>query len=127
MKRPLLFTLLTVCCALGITLGGCKNKGSGAGNSSPQTISNIGSDTMVNLAQAWAEAYHSVDPNISVEVAGGGSGVGVAALINGTCDIANSSRRLEPEEIEKFKAKHNGTEPKEYLCLLYTSPSPRDS
>src|SRR6185503_3081478 len=77
-------------------------------------IQNIGSDTMVNLAQAWAEAYAKVDPNVSVEVSGGGSGMGVAALINGTCDIANSSRKLEPDEVEKAKAKH-GHEPKEFM------------
>ena len=56
---------------------------------------------MVNLAQAWAEAYSKAHPNISVEVSGGGSGVGIAALINGTADIANASRQLEPAEVEK--------------------------
>lgn len=78
------------------------------------SIQNIGSDTMVNLAQAWAESYHKVDPSVSVEVSGGGSGIGVAALINGTCEIANSSRALEPEEAAKAKAKH-GHDPKEFL------------
>src|SRR5215475_2687063 len=52
-------------------------------------IQNIGSDTMVNLAQAWAEEYAVVEPAVSVEVSGGGTGTGVAALINGTADIAN--------------------------------------
>jgi phosphate transport system substrate-binding protein len=79
------------------------------------TIQNTGSDTMVNLAQAWAEEYAKVDPNTSVEVSGGGSGVGIAALINGTTDIANASRKLEAEETEKAKAKHGGKEPKELL------------
>lgn len=51
---------------------------------------------------------------MSVEVSGGGSGIGVAALINGTCEIANSSRALEPDEVAKAKAKH-GHDPKEYL------------
>jgi phosphate transport system substrate-binding protein len=92
-----------------------------------KVIQNIGSDTMVNLAQAWAEAYAKVDPNVSVEVSGGGSGIGVAALINGTCDIANSSRKLEPEEVEKAKAKH-GHDPKEFLVgydalAIYVHPS----
>ena len=92
-----------------------------------QTIKNIGSDTMVNLAQAWAEAYAKVEPSVSVEVSGGGSGIGVAALLNGTCDIANSSRKLEPEEVEKCKAKH-GHEPKECLVgydalSIYVHPS----
>jgi phosphate transport system substrate-binding protein len=92
-----------------------------------KAIQNIGSDTMVNLAQAWAEAYQKIDKNVSVEVSGGGSGIGVAALINGTCDIANSSRKLEPEEVEKAKAKH-GHDPKEFLVgydalAIYVHPS----
>jgi phosphate transport system substrate-binding protein len=91
-------------------------------------IQNIGSDTMVNLAQAWAEAYSHIDPTISVEVSGGGSGVGVSALINGTCDIANSSRKLEPEEVEKATAKYGGKHPDEYLVgydalAVYVHPS----
>src|SRR5262245_21303466 len=74
-------------------------------------IQNIGSDTMVNLAQAWAEEYAAVAPAVSVEVSGGGSGTGVAALINGTADIANCSRSMEPDEIAKVKAA-TGQEPK---------------
>jgi len=92
-----------------------------------QVIQNIGSDTMVNLAQAWAEAYRKVEPSVSVEVSGGGSGIGIAALINGTCDIANSSRKLEPDEVEKAKAKH-GHDPKEFMVgydalSIYVHPS----
>ena len=93
-----------------LTLAGC----GGGGGVKKTAIQNIGSDTMVNLAQAWAEEYAKVDSGISVEVSGGGSGIGGAALINGTCDVANSSRLLEPEETEKAKAKH-GHPPKEYL------------
>jgi len=76
-------------------------------------IQDSGSDTMVNLAQAWAEEYAKVAPTVSVEVSGGGSGTGIAALIEGTVDIANSSRRLEPQEIEQAK-KHTGKEPREF-------------
>lgn len=112
---------------------GCKKSGDSAGNGGSSgggkktAIQNIGSDTMVNLAQAWAETYAKVDPSVSVEVSGGGSGIGVAALINGTCDIANSSRALEPEEVQKAKAKH-GHDPKEYLVgydalAMYVHPS----
>jgi len=79
-----------------------------------ETIQNIGSDTMVNLAQAWAEEYGKLVPNVSLEVSGGGSGVGIAALINGTAGIANASRKLEPEEAEKAKA-GTGKEPKEFV------------
>lgn len=56
---------------------------------------------MVNLDQAWAENYKKVKPDVSVQVAGGGSGVGIAGLINGTLDIAASSREIEPQEIER--------------------------
>jgi len=103
--------------ALCLSVSGCKKKTADE-NSSPSqgkkvAIQNIGSDTMVNLAQAWAESYARVEPSISVEVSGGGSGVGVAALINGTAEIANCSRKLEPEEIAKTKAQ--GKDPKEFL------------
>lgn len=70
-----------------------------------KTIQIIGSDTMVNLAQAWAEKYHAVAPAISVEVSGGGSGVGIAALENGTADIANASREVKSEEKAKIEKK----------------------
>jgi phosphate transport system substrate-binding protein len=105
------------CLAVIATAGaGCKKKEEGAGGAAAKkaaSIQNIGSDTMVNLAQAWAEEYAKVEPGVSVEVSGGGSGVGVAALINGTADIANSSRKLEPEE--ETKAKAAGHQPKEFL------------
>ena len=63
-----------------------------------------------------------------MEVSGGGSGIGVAALINGTCDIANSSRHLEKEEEEKATAKYGGKHPIEYLVAydalaIYVHPS----
>lgn len=75
-------------------------------------IKNKGSDTMVNLAQAWAEVYSN--EKVSVEVSGGGSGTGVAALIKGTVDIANCSRQVEDKE--KQQAKDNtGKEPIEFI------------
>ena len=55
-------------------------------------IQNKGSDTLVNVAQAWAEAYPAVNPDVAVSVSGGGSGTGIAAMIIGTVDIANASR-----------------------------------
>ncbi len=73
-----------------------------------------GSDTMVNLAQAWAEEYRKVAPSVNVEVSGGGSGVGIAALIKGTIDIADASRDMKPTEIEQAK-KNTGKEPKEFI------------
>ena len=66
-----------------------------------------GSDTMVILSQQWAEAYMKKHPEATIQVTGGGSGVGIAALINGSTDIANSSRPMKPGELEKIKAKYN--------------------
>src|SRR5512145_2589509 len=66
-----------------------------------------GSDTMVILAQRWAEIYMNSNPSASIQVTGGGSGVGIAALINGTTDIANSSRPIKSSEVEKLKARYN--------------------
>jgi phosphate transport system substrate-binding protein len=79
-----------------------------------RVIQNTGSDTMVNVAQAWAEEYARVAPKVSVEVSGGGSGTGIAALIEGTVDIANCSRVIEAEEIERAK-KSTGKTPREFL------------
>jgi phosphate transport system substrate-binding protein len=66
-----------------------------------------GSDTMVILAQKWAELYMKQNPAASIQVTGGGSGVGITALINGTTDICNSSRPMKQTEIEKLKARYN--------------------
>ena len=79
------------------------------------TLSKItikGSDTMVILSQQWAEMYMKKHPETTIQVTGGGSGVGIAALINGSTDIANSSRPMKPAELEKIKAKYkkNGVE-----------------
>ena len=77
-----------------------------------QTIENKGSDTLVNLALAWAETYMGFRPNVRISVTGGGSGTGIAAMINGTVDIANASRAMKPEEIAAAKA--NGISPVEF-------------
>lgn len=68
-----------------------------------------GSDTMVILSQKWAEVYMRKNPSIFVQVTGGGSGVGIAALINGSTDIANSSRPIKSNEIQQLKQKYNKT------------------
>jgi phosphate transport system substrate-binding protein len=77
------------------------------------TIVNKGSDTLVNLALAWAENYHNIHPEVQISVTGGGSGTGIAALINGTVDIANASRQIKPEELAQ--AESNGVDPQEYI------------
>ena len=65
-----------------------------------------GSDTMVTLAQAWAEKYHEEHPETTIEVLAGDSAAGIASLIDGTCDLANASREMAPEEKERIKAKY---------------------
>lgn len=119
LKKIRFISILSAFVALSALLlqTGCGKKSESGDNQKPvekASIQNSGSDTMVNLAQAWAEAYAQVDPSVSVEVSGGGSGTGIAALINGTVEIANSSRKIEPEELEKAKL-NTGKEPVEYM------------
>ncbi len=76
-------------------------------------IENKGSDTIVNLALAWAEQYQSLHPEVRISVTGGGSGTGIAALINGTVDIANASRQIKEEELSE--ARDNGADPVEFV------------
>ena len=76
-------------------------------------IQNKGSDTLVNVAQAWAEEYRKVNSDVAVAVTGGGSGTGIAAMINGTVDIANASRKMKDKEIKL--AKDRGQNPLEHI------------
>jgi len=69
-----------------------------------RTLQIKGSDTMVNLGQAWAEAFNKLHPEVNLAVTGGGSGTGIAALLSGTCDIAESSRAVAEKEIAQGKA-----------------------
>jgi phosphate transport system substrate-binding protein len=71
---------------------------------------------MVNLVLAWAEAYHELHPEVSVSVTGGGSGTGIAALINGSTDIANASREMKEEEFQQ--AEERGITPVEQVVAL---------
>jgi phosphate transport system substrate-binding protein len=72
-----------------------------------KTITIKGSDTMVILVQKWTESY--IDKNVQFQVTGGGSGTGIAALINGTTDICSSSRPLKSQEIQQLKEKYNSS------------------
>ena len=82
-----------------------------------QTVITVkGSDTMVNLSQKWAEEYMKLHPDVSIQVTGGGSGTGVASLLNKTTEIANSSRELKSAEIETAKSK--GVTPFTYQVAL---------
>ena len=111
-------SLALVCFAVAFTIiiAGCGQKSDETPTSSSgkTIIQNSGSDTMVNLAQTWAEDYATINPSVSVEVSGGGSGTGIAALINGTVDIANCSRQMEPEEIERAK-QNTGKDPEKFV------------
>ena len=69
-----------------------------------------GSDTMVILAQKWAEVYMKKNPGTIIQVTGGGSGTGISALINGGTDICNSSRPMKQSEIDKLKSHYGSPE-----------------
>lgn len=101
--------------ALALTvLGGaaaCGRRGGGDGHR--QVIQNKGSDTLLSVAQAWAEAYGTIDTSVAVAVTGGGSGTGISALLNGTVDIANSSRPISKKEQDE--ATKRGVHPKELI------------
>jgi phosphate transport system substrate-binding protein len=100
-------------------LQACSNRELGAAReeTARPIIRITGSDTMVNLVQAWAEHYKDVRPAVSVQVAGGGSGVGIAGLIDGTLDIAAASREMKGDERRHASAR-NGVEPREFTVAL---------
>ncbi len=98
-------------------LAACRpERGSEEGEGSRRAIQNKGSDTLVNLALAWAEGYQKTHPDVSIAITGGGTGTGIAALINGTVDIANASRHMTEGEIEAARA--NGVEPIEFVVAV---------
>ncbi len=105
LKKSLISSLLC------LSLIGC-----GRGQQGTDSIQIKGSDTMVNLIQAWAERFMEHNRGSFVAVTGGGSGTGIAALLNKTCNIAASSRKIDAEELELAKAK--GIEPKEFTVAL---------
>ena len=88
---------------LGLTAcGPRKTTGNGSTGELSGALTVAGSDTMVNMAQAWAEEFMAENQGVSIAVKGGGSGTGIAALINGTIDIADASREMKPEEKTKL-------------------------
>jgi len=114
MKHVHNFLLLTSFLFFFFFLASCGSSGNSSASVSPENyIENKGSDTIVNLALAWAEKYRSDYPNVRISVTGGGSGTGIAALVNGTVDIANASRKIKDEETDE--AKTNGVEPVEHI------------
>lgn len=105
--------ILAVFAAALLLLTACSSNATESESSPASYIENKGSDTIVNLALAWAERYQGENPDVRISVTGGGSGTGIAALINGTVGIANASRQIKSEEIEK--AKTNGVDPLEHI------------
>jgi len=119
MRRSRFLILFSFACAFFIGLASACTAGNDTTADSATTtqstsyIENKGSDTIVNLALAWAEAYQTVDPNVSISVTGGGSGTGITALVNKTVDIANASRQIKPEELAAAQAA--GLNPQEFV------------
>jgi len=99
MKSSKLLKLAIIAVVLGVV--------SFAFKAAPERITVKGSDTMVILAQKWAEVYMKSNPSANIQVTGGGSGVGISALINGATDICNSSRKMKSTEKDKLKQRYN--------------------
>ncbi|MFI5281283.1 MAG: phosphate ABC transporter substrate-binding protein [Gemmatimonadales bacterium] len=107
-----LYAVLTACLALSAasctrteTQPAAGDGGPGAAPPDKKSLTVKGSDTMVILGQRWAEEYMKLNPGIAVQVTGGGSGTGIAALINGTTDICESSRPMKDKEKEELQTK----------------------
>jgi ABC-type phosphate transport system substrate-binding protein len=94
-----------------------KGKDAGAAPAGKTTITIKGSDTMVILGQRWAEHYMKSNPDITIQITGGGSGVGIAALIGGSTNICQASRPMKADEIKKVKEKF-GKEPVEIVVAM---------
>ncbi|MDD5687098.1 MAG: PstS family phosphate ABC transporter substrate-binding protein [Elusimicrobia bacterium] len=99
---------LVAICLFGIMAGCSRNSGN--------SIQVKGSDTMVNLVQVWAEEFDKENPGENISVTGGGSGTGISAFVNNSCDIVSSSRKMTAEETAL--AVKNGITPKEYAVAL---------
>lgn len=113
MKRASIWIILCAVIFSAQTSCSILNSYEGSSTKPISIIENKGSDTIVNLALAWAEEYQLINPTVQLSVTGGGSGTGIAALINGTVDIANASRKMKDEE--KETALLNGSDPVEFV------------
>ncbi len=98
-----------------LSISGCRPRTEEPDNGTPGAlyIENKGSDTLVNLALAWAERYQKIRPEVRLAVTGGGSGTGIAAILNRTVDIANASRRITQGEMRA--AEQLGLTPVEFI------------
>jgi len=109
MKKVLIYCLL-------LFLIGCSRNTTDSIGVKEKTIQIKGSDTIVNLVQAWVEEFAKLHPGVNIGITGGGSGTGFAALLNGTCDIAMASRAIEDKEIKLAKEKN--IKPVEFIVGL---------
>lgn len=123
-SKLFMFAVLTAFAVVGLGLTGCaapEQEGTGGtpaeqGSDLSGTINIQGSDTMVNMAQALAEEFMGVNPDVVLSIKGGGSGTGIAAMINGTIDIATASRGMKDEEIAQ--ARENNVDPVEHAVAV---------
>jgi phosphate transport system substrate-binding protein len=106
---------IALCVAVGLALflAGCGGPADREPGAPARTISNIGSTTVLPLADEWRAAFNKVHPGIEIAVSGGGSGTGIKALISGSADIANSSREIKDKEVEQARAA--GVDPVEHV------------
>lgn len=100
--RPRLPSVVMLSCCLSLVFG-CARQGPEAGRGQWKTITVKGSDTLVILGQRWAEEYMKAHPGSVVQVTGGGSGTGIAALINGSTDICAASRPMKEQEKQEVQ------------------------
>ncbi len=115
-KRPSGSLKMSRSISLWIVLIGLAIPGCGGDAHNPNSVIRVeGSDTMVNIAQAWAENFQKSHPQIIPQVLGGGSGVGIASLIQNNCDLANSSRAMKDKELIQAKENHGGVAPIEHI------------
>lgn len=112
-----ILAILVIC---GLVLPGCSRQqetpppGVGsAPSASPTTIQQIGSTTILALAEKWQKAFNEIHPNVEIAVSGGGSGTGIKALLDGNAQIANASRPIK--QAEKTRAKQKGIQPVEHV------------
>jgi len=108
--RAVMPRTLAICLVLGViaTAGGCGRRGAAS-----QTVRQVGSTTVLPLAERWQQEFNRAHPEVEIAVSGGGSGTGIKALVSGTAEIANSSREIEPKEVEQAKAA--GVDPLEHV------------
>jgi len=116
MRANTALVVIVMSLSMLIALTGCGKPSSKGAGAKAGMVQIKGSDTMVNLGQAWAEAYMKAHSESNVAVTGGGSGTGIAAMIQGTTDIAESSRQMKDKEIAQ--AKERGADPVEHEVAL---------